>query len=58
LLLLKDNVTLRLEKDAVILGSKDIDHYSNPGDDALCIKATSPLPTENVRIRNCTLSSN
>lgn len=27
------------------------------GDDAVCIKATSPLPTENVLVRNCTLKS-
>lgn len=29
----------------------------NTGDDAVCIKATSPMPTENVLIRNCTLTS-
>ncbi len=27
------------------------------GDDAVCIKATSPLPTQNVMVRNCQLKS-
>lgn len=27
------------------------------GDDAVCIKATSPLPTQNVLVRNCRLKS-
>ncbi|WP_343328552.1 glycoside hydrolase family 28 protein [Polaribacter staleyi] len=30
----------------------------NSGDDAICIKATSPLPTYNVKAYNCTLKSN
>jgi hypothetical protein len=29
----------------------------NTGDDAVCIKATSPLPTQNVVVRNCRLRS-
>lgn len=28
------------------------------GDDAICVKATSPLPTYNVKVRNCNLKSN
>ncbi|MEP0212593.1 MAG: glycosyl hydrolase family 28 protein [Cellulophaga sp.] len=29
----------------------------NSGDDAICIKATSTLPTHNVKVSNCTLKS-
>ena len=29
----------------------------NSGDDAICIKSTSPLPTYNVKVSNCTLRS-
>ncbi|WP_282074417.1 glycoside hydrolase family 28 protein [Maribacter aquivivus] len=29
----------------------------NSGDDAICIKSTSPLPTYNVEVSNCTLKS-
>ncbi|ADV49764.1 glycoside hydrolase family 28 [Cellulophaga algicola DSM 14237] len=29
----------------------------NSGDDAICIKSTSPLPTYNVKVSNCTLKS-
>jgi polygalacturonase len=42
-----DSTTNVLIEDCVI----------DTGDDAVCIKATSPLPTENVLVRNCTLTS-
>ncbi|MEM1356766.1 MAG: glycoside hydrolase family 28 protein, partial [Bacteroidota bacterium] len=29
----------------------------NTGDDAICFKTTSPVPTQNVRVRDCQLSS-
>lgn len=29
----------------------------NSGDDAICIKSTSPLPTHDVKVSNCTLKS-
>ena len=28
------------------------------GDDAVCVKATSPLPVEHVSVTNCILKSN
>lgn len=28
------------------------------GDDAICFKTTSPLPTENIRVRDCRIKSN
>ncbi len=31
--------------------------YINSGDDAICLKTTSPLPTYNVDVRKCTLKS-
>mgnify|MGYP006274463893 CR=1 FL=1 len=37
----------------VLIEDCDID----TGDDAVCIKATSPVPTENVVVRNCRLKS-
>ncbi|WP_044206875.1 glycoside hydrolase family 28 protein [Flammeovirga sp. OC4] len=33
------------------------DSNIDAGDDAVCIKATSPLPTQNVEVENCTLKS-
>ncbi|MEW4922867.1 glycosyl hydrolase family 28 protein [Algibacter sp. 2305UL17-15] len=31
--------------------------YINTGDDAICLKTTSPLPTYNVKVSDCTLKS-
>lgn len=47
-----DGIDLDSSYDVTITNSK-----IDSGDDAICIKATSPLPTYNVKVRNCDLKS-